>query len=67
MDFADLSGMTALIYAVNFKNYEIVSALVKAGVTIDYKDSKAKSALDYAILMDDDLLIELLKNKNKKL
>lgn len=67
LDFSDLSGMTALIYATNFKNYEIVSALVKGGANIDYKDGKGKSALDYAILMDDDLLIELLKNKNKKL
>ena len=67
LNFADLSGMTALIYAINFKNYEIVSSLVKAGVNIDFKDSKNKSALDYAIVMNDDLLIELLKNKNKKL
>lgn len=67
LNFADLSGMTALIYSVNFKNYEMVSALVKANVAIDFKDSKQKTALDYAILMDDDLLIELLKNKNKKL
>ena len=67
LNFADLSGMTALIYAINFKNYEVVSSLVKAGVNVDFKDTKNKSALDYAILLDDDLLIELLKNKNKKL
>ena len=67
LNFADLSGMSALIYAINFKNYEIVSLLVKAGVNVDFKDAKNKSALDYAILLDDDLLIELLKNKNKKL
>lgn len=67
LNFADLSGMTALIYATNFKNYEIISSLVKAGVDVEFKDSKNKSALDYAILINDDLLIELLKNKNKKL
>jgi ankyrin repeat protein len=67
LNFSDMSGMNALIYAINFKNYEMVSALVKAGANVDFKDSKNKSPLDYAILMDDDLLIELLKNKNKKL
>ena len=67
LNFSDMSGMNALLYAVNFKNYEMVSALVKAGVDIDFKDNKNKSALDYAIIMNDDLLIELLKNKNKKL
>jgi hypothetical protein len=67
LNFSDMSGMNALLYAVNFKNYEMVSALVKAGVNVDIKDNKNKSALDYAIIMNDDLLIELLKNKNKKL
>jgi ankyrin repeat protein len=61
-----MSGMNALLYAVNFKNYEMVSTLVKAGVDINFKDNKNKSALDYAIIMNDDLLIELLKNKNNK-
>jgi ankyrin repeat protein len=56
-----LIGLTALI------DKRSVSTLVKAGVDINVKDNKNKSALDYAIIMNDDLLIELLKNKNKKL
>ena len=60
---ADANETTALIYATNFKNYEIVHLLILAGADYNKKDSKGSSALDYAIVMDDDKLIETLKNK----
>lgn len=59
----DANETTALIYATNFKNYEIVSLLIKAGADYTKKDNRGNSALDYAILLDDDKLIETLKNK----
>jgi ankyrin repeat protein len=63
VNFADGSGTTALIYATNFKNYELVTALVKAKANLDYKDTKNNTALDYAILANDDKLIQILKTK----
>lgn len=59
----DSNGMSALIYASTFKNYEIVSELIKVGANFNQKDNRNNSALDYAILANDDKLIELLKNK----
>lgn len=60
---ADTNGTTPIIYATNFKNYEVVSLLIKAGADYTKKDNRGNSALDYAILLDDDKLIETLKNK----
>ena len=63
----DVNGTTALIYATMFKNYKLVSELVKNGADVDAKDNRKNSAIDYALLANDDKLMELLKNKNKKL
>lgn len=63
----DANGTTALLYATMFKNYELVSELVKNGADPETKDNRKNSAIDYALLANDDKLMELLKNKNKKL
>jgi hypothetical protein len=59
----DANKTTALLYASMFKNYEIARLLVKAKADPDFKDNKGNSAIDYAILANDDTLIEILKTK----
>ena len=63
---ADENGTTALIYASNFKNYDLVSLLVSAGAKTEHKDNRNNSAIDYAILTNDDKLLLLLKNMQNK-
>ncbi|MBC7440175.1 MAG: ankyrin repeat domain-containing protein, partial [Flavobacterium sp.] len=53
----------ALIYATMFKNIEIVTLLIKKNANPYLKDNRGNSALDYAILADNDKLIETLKTK----
>ncbi len=60
-DITDSNGMTALLYAVNFKNHDLVKLLVKFKSNIEAKDNRGYNALDYAILANDDKLIEILK------
>lgn len=62
-NIADPNGTTALIYASTFRNHEIAALVVKAGGSPTFKDKRGNSALDYAILADDDKLIEILKTK----
>nr|WP_294936640.1 ankyrin repeat domain-containing protein [uncultured Flavobacterium sp.] len=58
---ADQSGNTALIYATQFKKYDIAEMLVKAKANIDIKDIRGKSAVDYARMTNDEKLLELFK------
>lgn len=59
----DANGTTALIYAAMFKNHAIAKLLIQAKSNSETKDNRGNSALDYAILADDDQLIEILKTK----
>ena len=45
-----------------FKNHEISKMLVQAKANSETKDNRGNSALDYAILADDDTLIQILKS-----
>lgn len=62
-NLADGNGMTALLYAVMFKKHNIAAMLVKGGADTLHKDNRGQSALDYAIVANDDKMIELLKTK----
>ncbi|WP_170826794.1 ankyrin repeat domain-containing protein [Flavobacterium caeni] len=62
-NLADGNGTTALIYAATFKNHQAATLLVKAGANATTKDKRGNSATDYAILADDDQLIQILKTK----
>jgi ankyrin repeat protein len=63
VNIADANGTTALIYATMFRNYDIAGLLIKANANPDFKDNRGNSATDYAILADNDRLIEILKTK----
>lgn len=63
VNVTDANGTTALIYAAMFKNHDIAGQLIKANALPDFKDSRGNSAIDYAILANDDKLIEILKTK----
>lgn len=59
---ADANGSTALIYATMFKQHDNVAALIRAKADPTHKDGRGNSAMDYAILADDDQLIQTLKS-----
>jgi len=63
VNLSDQNGMTALLYAVMFKKHNLADMLVKAGADPDHKDSRGQSAIDYAVVANDDKLIEILKTK----
>ncbi len=46
-----------------FKNHEVAKLLIKAKANYETKDNRGNSAIDYAILADDDQLIQILKTK----
>lgn len=58
---ADQGGNTALIYSVLFKRYDIAEMLVNAKASIDKKDIRGNSAVDYAKMNNDEKLVQLLK------
>ena len=57
----DLSGKTALHYAVVFNSYEIVEFLIKAGAKFDLKDNRGNTAKDYAKLKSNKKILTLFK------
>ena len=59
-NITDEQGVTAAHYAVLFKNYTIVEKLVNANADFTIKNNVNKSALDYAIIYNDDKLNKLL-------
>lgn len=63
VSISDPNGTTALIYSSIFKNYNIATMLVKANANPESRDNRGKSAIDYAILANDDKLIEILNTK----
>ncbi len=51
---------TALIYAVEKQNYLVIERLLDFGADITLKDADGKTALDYAIELEDEKLIKML-------
>ena len=49
VDAKDDNGKTALMYALDMMNTEIIGTLVDAGANVDAKDSNGKTVLMYAI------------------
>ncbi|RYE01960.1 MAG: ankyrin repeat domain-containing protein [Sphingobacteriaceae bacterium] len=62
-NLTDANGETALLYSVMFKKHGPAAWLMKAGANAEHKDNRGQSAIDYAILANDDKLIEILKTK----
>ena len=62
-NLVDANGVSALILAVQFKNYSIVNELIKWKADTEFKDKNGNTALEYAILQNDDKLIQILKTK----
>lgn len=59
----DANGTSPLIYATQFKHYEILKLLLKHGATSDYKDPSGNTALDYAEKLKIEEAIKILKPK----
>ncbi|WP_136668699.1 ankyrin repeat domain-containing protein [Flavobacterium sp. H122] len=62
-NFSDKNGTTALHYAVNFKLYDIASLLIQYKANVDLADIRKKTAFDYAVIANDDQMIQILKTK----
>lgn len=62
-NLTDKNGTTALHYAVNFKLYEIAALLMAYHANTELTDSRKKTPFDYAVIADDDKLIQILKSK----
>ncbi|MDI9311810.1 MAG: ankyrin repeat domain-containing protein [Limnohabitans sp.] len=63
-NITDSNNATALHLATMFKNYDVMRSLIKAkNINLEVKDSRGKTAFDYAIMLNDDALIEILKSK----
>lgn len=54
-------GITALMYAVQFKNAKIVNLLLRYGANKLIIDAEGKTAFEYAVLSKNDEIINLLK------
>jgi ankyrin repeat protein len=54
-------GTTALIYAVQFKNAELISLLLKYNASKSQLDTDGKTAFEYAVFSGDETIINLLK------
>jgi ankyrin repeat protein len=53
--------MTALMYAVQFKNVEIVKKLLNAKANKEQKCKQNKTAFEYAVFSNNEEIINLLK------
>ena len=60
-DLADDNGMTALMYAVQFKNVEIIKKLLSAKANKELKCKQNKTAFEYAVFSNNEDIINLLK------
>jgi ankyrin repeat protein len=58
---ADESGITALIYAVQFQNMAILKLLLQNNADKTHKDNEGKTAFEHAILSRNEEIINLLK------
>lgn len=57
----DLEGKTALIHAVQMKNYKVVEKLLEGQADTRIKDDNERTARDYAQIMQDPEMIKLLQ------
>lgn len=62
-NIADANGTTALHYAANFKFYDIATMLIQYKANVELEDSRKKTPFDYAVIANDDKLIQILKTK----
>lgn len=62
-NITDKNGTSALHYATNFKLYDIATLLIQYNANVELIDMRKKTALDYAIIADDDKMIQILKTK----
>jgi ankyrin repeat protein len=60
---SDLSGTTALHYAVRFTNKKIIKLLVENNADIYLTDGKGYSPIEYAVQDKDEEIIKLLKKE----
>jgi ankyrin repeat protein len=62
-DVTDANGTTALHYSATFRFYDIASLLVQYNANTELTDIRKKTAFDYAVIANDDKLIQILKSK----
>ena len=60
-DLADNNGTTALMYAVQFRNVELVQMLLKARASKTITDAKGRTAFEHAVFGGNEEIINLLK------
>jgi ankyrin repeat protein len=60
-NLTNATGVTALIYAVQFNNTEIVKKLLENGADKNILTDSGKSAFEYAVLANNEQIINLLK------
>ena len=61
-NLADTSGMTPLIYAIQFKNTELVKLLLNYKADKNLADNSGKMPFEYAVFTKNQEIINLLKN-----
>jgi hypothetical protein len=60
-NIADATGMTPLLYAVQFENKELVQLLLKHKADIKQADKEGRTPLDHAVFTNNQDIINLLK------
>lgn len=60
-DLTNQSGVTALMYAIQFKNIKIIELLLKYNANKSLVDDEGKTAFEYAVFSKSDEIINLLK------
>ena len=61
LNLTDENGVTALIYAVQFRNIDIVKLLVEQNADKSSVDKKGKTAFEYAVFSENEEIMNLLK------
>lgn len=60
-NLTDFNGVTPLMYAVQFKNKDMIKLLQKFNADKSLVDNKGKTAFEYAVFSNDEELINLFK------
>lgn len=61
LNLTDTNGLTALIYAVQFKNIEMLKLLLEHHADKSLVDKNGKTAFEYAVFSGNEEIISLLK------
>lgn len=61
VNLSDVNGISALIYAVQFQNPEILSMLLQYNADKTHKDKEGKTAFEHAVFSGNETIINLLK------